>query len=87
MEVAKGIDLIPGVRGANSYLIHSQNGAIIVDTGMPGNEARILDYAKGLGIEPSSISTIILTHPDIGPCGERCETEGADECQSCYSRS
>ncbi len=69
MEVAKGIDLIPGVRGANSYLIHSQNGAIIVDTGMPGNEARILDYAKGLGVEPSSISTIILTHPDMDHAG------------------
>ena len=69
MEVAKGIDLIPGVRGANSYLIHSQNGAIIVDTGMPRNEARILDYAKGLGVEPSSISTIILTHPDPDHAG------------------
>jgi len=69
MEVAKGIDLIPGVRGANSYLIHSQNGAIIVDTGMPGNETKILDYARTLGIEPSSITTIILTHPDIDHAG------------------
>ena len=69
MEVAKGIDLIPNVRGANSYLIHSQNGAIIVDTGMPGNEAKILDYARTLGIEPSSITTIILTHPDIDHAG------------------
>jgi len=69
MEVAKGVDLIPGVRGANSYLIHSQDEAIIVDTGMPGNEARILDYVKHLGVEPSSISTIILTHPDIDHAG------------------
>lgn len=69
MEVAEGIYLIPSVRGANSYLIHSQHEAIIVDTGMPGNDARILDYARGLGIEPSSISTIILTHPDIDHSG------------------
>ena len=69
MEVAKGIHLIPNIRGANSYLIHSQDETIIVDTGMPGNEARILDYTKGLGIEPSSISTIILTHPDIDHSG------------------
>jgi hydroxyacylglutathione hydrolase len=69
MEVAKGIHLIPNIRGANSYLIHSQDETIIVDTGMPGNDARILDYTKGLGIEPSSISTIILTHPDIDHSG------------------
>ena len=69
MEVAKGIHLIPNVRGANSYLIHSQDEAIIVDTGMPGNDARILNYTKRLGIEPSSISTIILTHPDIDHSG------------------
>src|SRR5208283_5194339 len=69
MEVAKGIHLIPSVRGANSYLIHSQGETIIVDTGMPGNDARILDYVKRLGIEPSSISTIILTHPDIDHSG------------------
>jgi len=36
---------------------------------MPGNGARILNYAKSLGIEPSSISTIILTHPDIDHSG------------------
>ncbi len=69
MEVARGIHLIPSVRGANSYLIHSHDEAIIVDTGMPGNDARILDYVKRLGIEPSSISTIILTHPDIDHSG------------------
>ena len=46
MEVAEGIYLIPDVRGANSYLIHAQDEAIIVDTGMPGNSARILDYTK-----------------------------------------
>jgi glyoxylase-like metal-dependent hydrolase (beta-lactamase superfamily II) len=69
MEVAKGIHLIPGVRGANSYLILSQDAAIIVDTGMPVNESRILDYTKGLDIDPSSISTILLTHPDIDHSG------------------
>ena len=69
MEVAKGVDLIPSVRGANSYLIHFEDETILVDTGMPGNDARILNYAKSLGIEPSSISTIILTHPDIDHAG------------------
>ena len=69
MEVAKGIHLIQGVRGANSYLIQSQHEVIIVDTGMPGNAERILDYTKRLGLEPSSISTIILTHPDMDHSG------------------
>jgi glyoxylase-like metal-dependent hydrolase (beta-lactamase superfamily II) len=36
---------------------------------MPGNDARILDCARRLGVEPSSISTIILTHSDIDHSG------------------
>ena len=69
MEIAPGIHLIEHVRGANSYLVSTGEGAAIVDTGMPGNEKRIIEYVSGLGIEPRKLQYIILTHPDIDHSG------------------
>lgn len=53
LEITKGIHLVPGVRGANSYLIFDKEYAAIVDTGMPGNEGKITDYIKEIGKEPT----------------------------------
>jgi len=64
MEVARGIHRIDGVRGANSYLATSGEGSAVIDTGLPGNEDRIVAYLKGIGMEPGSIKYIVLTHPD-----------------------
>lgn len=69
MEIARGIHRIEDVRGANSYLVLTEAGAVLVDTGMPGNEKRILEYIKGAGIEPKKLEYIILTHPDIDHSG------------------
>ncbi len=46
---------------ANAYIVRHK-GAIIVDTGDPGNENAILDAAKDLGIVPEDIRLILLTH-------------------------
>ncbi len=42
MEIANGIHVIEGVRGANSYLVGSGEGFTLVDTGLPGNAEKIL---------------------------------------------
>ena len=69
MEVARGVHKIEGVRGANSYLVFTDTSAALVDTGMPGNEKRILEYIRGAGIELKRLEYIILTHPDIDHSG------------------
>jgi glyoxylase-like metal-dependent hydrolase (beta-lactamase superfamily II) len=69
MEVAPGIMLIDHVRGANSYLVTTGEGAAVIDTGMPGNEERIVEFSKGAGVEPGNLRYIILTHPDIDHSG------------------
>jgi len=69
MEIARGIHRIENVRGANSYLVFTDAGAALVDTGMPGNEKRILEYLRGAGIDPKRLEYIILTHPDIDHSG------------------
>lgn len=69
MEVTPGIHRIEHVRGANSYLVSSSEGAAIIDTGMPGNETKIVEYVRGVGIEPGRLRYIILTHSDIDHSG------------------
>lgn len=67
VQVAEGIHKIDGVRGANAYLVLSPEGAVVVDTGLPGNEARIAEYLKKAGVDKPL--WIVLTHPDIDHSG------------------
>jgi glyoxylase-like metal-dependent hydrolase (beta-lactamase superfamily II) len=76
MEIARGIHGIEGVRGADSYLVSSSAGSALVDTGMPGNEKRIIEYISGAGIEPKRLDYIILTHPDMDHSGSVAELKG-----------
>ncbi len=76
MEIAHGIHRIENVRGANSYLVFTDAGAALVDTGMPGNEKKILEYVKGAGIDPKRLEYIVLTHPDIDHSGSVARLKG-----------
>jgi glyoxylase-like metal-dependent hydrolase (beta-lactamase superfamily II) len=69
MEITKGIHRIDRVRGANSYLVLADDGAAVIDTGMPGNENRIIEYVRSAGVEPGKLQHIILTHSDIDHSG------------------
>jgi glyoxylase-like metal-dependent hydrolase (beta-lactamase superfamily II) len=69
LEITKGIHLIPRVRGANAYLLQGEGGITIVDTGLPGNADRILDYVESIGWHRSDVKTIVLTHPDMDHAG------------------
>lgn len=70
------IHRIEGVRGANSYLALSDEGAAVIDAGMPGNEKRIIEYVRSVGVEPSELRYIILTHPDIDHSGSVAKLKG-----------
>jgi hydroxyacylglutathione hydrolase len=75
MEIARNIHLIPKIRGANTYVILEETQAgnndhlTLIDTGMPGNADRIIEYLKSLGKEQMGSFTIVLTHPDIDHSG------------------
>ena len=56
-----GIHRIDGVRGAHTYLVPAADGLYVVDTGMPGNAARILAYRESLGRKPKDVGIILLT--------------------------
>lgn len=60
---------INAVIGANSYLIESDGGLIVVDTGLPLNADRIISFIKSKGRKPNDLKYIILTHADIDHAG------------------
>lgn len=53
---------------ANAYLVRGQRW-VLVDTGMPGDEARILRVAAQVGIQPQDIGLIFLTHGHVDHFG------------------
>ena len=69
MEITEGIHLIPRVRGANAYLVKQDDDIIVVDTGLPGNAGKIIDYVQSIGCRPSDVKTIVLTHSDMDHAG------------------
>jgi glyoxylase-like metal-dependent hydrolase (beta-lactamase superfamily II) len=62
MQITEDIELVEGARGANAYLISSADGAILVDSGLPGSGARLLRCLS----ERSAVKLryIVLTHAD-----------------------
>jgi glyoxylase-like metal-dependent hydrolase (beta-lactamase superfamily II) len=72
MEIVPGIHRVDGVN-ANVYIVIDGKDVTVIDTGMPKNAEKILAYAKGIGLEPSRISKIILTHCHVDHAGSAYE--------------
>ena len=66
MKITEGVYRLDGasnnIAHSNVYLITTGNGLMLIDTGTPGNENKILDEVKGLGHRPEDIKIIVLTH-------------------------
>jgi len=66
MLVTKNVYQLSGRRGArpwgaNTFLL-LDNSVTVVDTGLGGNSANILNEVRRLGYKPSDVAHIILTH-------------------------
>ncbi len=67
-EVLPGLHLVEGVDPSKDftthvYLVRDKGDTwTLIDAGLPGSDATILSYAKKVGIEPTKIRTIVLTH-------------------------
>jgi glyoxylase-like metal-dependent hydrolase (beta-lactamase superfamily II) len=68
MEIVPGIHRVDGVN-ANVYLVIDGREVTVIDTGMPRNAEKIVAYARGMGLQPSRISKIILTHCHVDHAG------------------
>jgi len=57
------------VLNVNIFFIKTNNGYILVDSGIPGHEKRIRDAFSKLGINSRSVAHIILTHGHLDHIG------------------
>ncbi len=63
MEIIPNVHIISGGM-VNCYLIVDADGLTLIDTGLPGNAKRVLQYVGGLGCKPGDVKRIIITHAD-----------------------
>ncbi|MGA2574251.1 MAG: MBL fold metallo-hydrolase [Candidatus Methanomethylicaceae archaeon] len=70
------IHKVDGLRGSNAYLVSDQEGLILIDTGMPGNAQKIIDYVNSINRKPSEITRIVLTHCHMDHVGNVQELKG-----------
>ncbi|MBV8845739.1 MAG: MBL fold metallo-hydrolase [Bryobacterales bacterium] len=78
-QVVPGVHMI-AVGPVNTFLIESNDGWALIDTGLPGSADRILKAIAELGKPPSAIRYILLTHahPDhIGSLAAAKKATGA----------
>ena len=72
LEVAHGCYAVDSFLGAWCYLLTGA-ATVLVDTGVPGRASAILRTVREIGIEPSAIDRIVLTHFDMDHSGSAAE--------------
>jgi glyoxylase-like metal-dependent hydrolase (beta-lactamase superfamily II) len=68
MEITKGVHILRSTRGSYAYLILGDE-PILIDTCLPGRSAAILVELEALGLAPSDLAHILLTHHDVDHIG------------------
>lgn len=59
-QIAKDIWLIPGL--VNVYILDTDDGLAVLDTGFPGRSGKILDAVRKIGKTPADVRHIVLSH-------------------------
>ena len=68
MKIVDGIDQVKGTN-CNVYIIENEEKLILIDTGMPRTDKKIVKYIESLGRKPTDVSTIVITHFHIDHTG------------------
>jgi glyoxylase-like metal-dependent hydrolase (beta-lactamase superfamily II) len=73
MEIVEGIHRVDeasrSIAHSNFYLTIDGPSLLIVDTGLPGNAKKTIEYIQKIGRQPTDVSTIILTHYHVDHTG------------------
>lgn len=80
MKIAENVFQLESSKRSHSYLVHTDE-LFLIDTGMPGLADKILSEIRSLGISPTKIHAILLTHHDvdhIGNANQLQEATGAE---------
>ena len=68
MEIVPNVHLVPGMKGANVYLLLGST-LTLVDAGMPGSEEAILAYIDSLGLDAGDLARMVITHHHLDHVG------------------
>ena len=68
MEIIPNVHRIPGMQGANVYLL-LDSALTLVDSGMPGSAGTILTYIEALDPPAGDLARIVLTHHHLDHVG------------------
>ena len=71
MRIAEGIDWVDGVRWSNAYIVSTEDGLMLVDTGtgLGRTTKRIFAAIAATGHQLSDVRDIVLTHYDADHVG------------------
>ena len=82
-QIAAGVYLLEGMRGANVYLLAGGGGLTLVDSGMPGSAGRIAAQLEEGGYDLSALRAIVLTHAHADHTGSAAELARRSGAQIC----
>jgi glyoxylase-like metal-dependent hydrolase (beta-lactamase superfamily II) len=75
-ERAKAREVVPNVyqlmlggRSAHSYLLKGRRSNVLIDSGLPSHWDEQVSALAGLGLKPSDINLVLLTHEHIDHAG------------------
>lgn len=60
-EVVTGVYAVP-LRIVNAFLLRTGSGLVLIDTGVPGSEEKILGAIRGIGSRAQDVERILVTH-------------------------
>jgi glyoxylase-like metal-dependent hydrolase (beta-lactamase superfamily II) len=76
MEVIPNVHCIPGAI-VNCFLIADSDGLTLIDSGLPGNDKKILKQIVEMGHKPGDLRRILITHSDGDHVGALAELKAA----------
>lgn len=68
MEISKGVHLLDATKGSYVYLVLGEE-PVLIDTCLPGRAPAILTALASLGLKPTDLAHILLTHYDVDHIG------------------
>src|SRR5579884_2266797 len=68
MEITQHVHLLQSTNGSYVYLVMGEE-PILIDTSFPGRAATMLTELQTLGLKPTDLAHILLTHHDVDHIG------------------
>jgi glyoxylase-like metal-dependent hydrolase (beta-lactamase superfamily II) len=62
MQIVPSVWQVEGLRASHVFVLGSDTGVVLVDTGVPRSAPTILKYLEQIGYGPQDVHAIVLTH-------------------------